>query len=126
MPLTKTTVSVWDGQTCTAGVLTESSYVDLTGSYSATAFFSLTNGATGPTDAARISVQIGVDEDNSGSADAAYDFSGWYRVGTTANATNTWSVDIPAGAEYVKFYVFEHTGQDVTADAWVVKTTDTV
>ena len=124
MALTKTTATIWDTTTLTANAAdTVSSYVDLTDAYSAVVCLKLTNGATGPTVASAVGIQVGVDEDNDDDADAAYNYGGLLSPGVGNAEVRSWVVEIPPAAEWVRTYAGRNTDQDVVVEAWVVKTT---
>lgn len=119
MATTKTTTVIWNGQTLVAAAAnTISSVVTLTGGYGASLNIKLTNGATGPTLAAVVQVQISADN------------SEWYDLcgalsGSTANAgVYSWGgIDIPMGVKYLKLSAGGNTSQNVTVDADITEVT---
>lgn len=119
MATTKNTTTIWDGETLTADDSdTTSSAVDLTDGYGATLNIKLTNGATGPTDAAE--VQIRVSEDDS----EYYDFGGPVVGNTDNNGVVSWGgIAIPMGVQYLKLVAGSNTDEDVTVDADISEVT---
>ena len=117
MAATKSRTSIWSAQTLTAGAgNTNGSWIDLSGGYGAQVDIQLTNGATGPTIAAQVQVQV-ADNYNAGSPTLPVNFGGPL-VGSTANsAVSSWSVEIPIGVEAVRLVAGSNTGQNVTVDA---------
>jgi hypothetical protein len=119
MPTTKTTTAIWNSVTLTAGAGdTTSSAVDLADGYGASLFLKITNGATGPTVAAQIQVQLSPDNSE------WYDFGG-AMVGNTSNSgeVELAAMDIPIGAKYLRVVGGSNTGQDVTVEADVTEVT---
>lgn len=113
MATTKTRTSIWAAQTLTAGAgNTTATAVDLADGYGAALNITLTNGATGPTVAAQ--VQIEVSNDNS-----TWSKFGGPLVGSTANsAVSSWGgIDVPIGVKYVRLVAGSNTGQNVTVEA---------
>jgi hypothetical protein len=116
---TKTRTAIWTAQSLTAGAgNTTSSAVDLADGYGAALNIKLTNGATGPTVAAQ--VQIEVSNDN----------SSWFKhggplVGATGNnAVSEWGgIEIPIGVKYLRLVAGSNTGQAVTVDADISEVT---
>lgn len=101
-----------------------SSDIDLTGAYAGSIVaLKVTNGATGPTATASVALNLGVDEDNDGSADTWYSWGGKFAIGTGNDGTQSWVVEIPMGAEWLQAVVDDHTDQAVTVEAWLVKVT---
>lgn len=117
MALTKSRTSIWASQTLTAGAAdTNSTWLDLTDAYVAQVDIKLTNGATGPTVAAQVQIQVANDY-NAGSPTLVTNFGGAL-VGSTANSAVTqWSVDIPPGVAALRLVAGSNTGQNVTVDA---------
>lgn len=114
MSATKARTSIWAAQTLTAGAgNTTSGAVDLSTGYGAQLDVSLTNGATGPTVAAQVQIQV------------AADFAGtlWVNfggplVGSTSNSgVSSWSIDLPIGVARVQLVAGSNTGQNVTVNA---------
>jgi hypothetical protein len=119
MASTKGLTAIWSSQTLTASAGdTTSSAVVLDDGYGAAVSIKLTNGATGPTIAAQ--VQIQVSQDNS----EWYDFGGPL-VGDTANsAVVSWGgIEVPIGVEYLRLVAGSNTGQNVTVDADISEVT---
>src|SRR5688500_8721572 len=109
MAATKDTLTVHNGSTLTAGAGdTTSSAQDLQTSYGAAVHIKLTNGATGPTVAAQVIVEVSPDN------------SKWFQlvgplVGSTANnGIVSWSFSIPAAMKFVRTVSGSNTGQAVT------------
>lgn len=127
MAITKTTVSIFDGQSLGAGNAdTVSNWADTSDAYDAMVCLKLTNGANAPANAASIGVSVGVDEGNNGSTIVSYSFGGRYSNGNSANGTQSWTVQLPVSTEYVQIYAGGNTNEAVTAEAWLVKTTSLV
>ena len=118
MASTKSATAVWSSQTLTAGAGdTTSSTVDLQDGYGALAMIRLTNGATGPTIAAQVQLQISEDDSS------YYDYGSPF-VGTTDNNdVIEWTVPIDIGAPYLQMVAGSNTAQNVTVDAKVVEIT---
>lgn len=114
MASTKARTSIWSAQSLTAGAgNTTSSAVDLSTGYGAQVDIQLTNGATGPTIAAQVQIQVA----NDVSGTLFVNFGGPL-VGSTANsAVVSWSVDLPIGVARVRLVAGSNTGQAVTVDA---------
>lgn len=104
----------------TAGAAdTTSAAQDLTGSYGAQLDIKLTNGATGPTIAAQVQIQVAND-----AAGTLWTNFGGALVGSTANnGVVSWSVDLPIGVAAVRLVSGSNTGQNVTLDADISKVT---
>jgi hypothetical protein len=111
---TKARTSIWSGQTLTAGAgNTTSSAVDLSAGYGAQVDVKLTNGATGPTVAAQVQIQVAAD-----TGGTLWVNFGGPLVGTTANSgVSSWSVEIPIGVNRLQLVAGSNTGQAVTVDA---------
>lgn len=107
----KTNTALHNGTTLTAGAGdTTSSTVNATTKYGMALGIKLTNGATGPTVAAQVQVQVS--NDNS----KFYNF-GPALVGDTANsAARSWGVDIPPAFQYFRTVSGSNTVQNVTLD----------
>ena len=117
MASTKALTTPSNNVTLTAGAGdTTSSAVDLADGYSAAAFIKLTNGATGPTIAPQVQVEVSPDNTN------------WYKlggplVGSVANsAVTSWTVPLPQDAKHVRTVAGSNTAQDVTLRVDVVET----
>ena len=112
MAMDKDVAAIWDAVSQAAGAVTTSAAVDLRLAYEAALSIKVTNGATGPTVAAI--VQIQVSEDN----------SEWYNFGgalqsTLGNSVETsWgAIDLPSAVNYVRVVGSANTGQTVTLNA---------
>lgn len=119
MATIKARTEIWAAQTLTAGAGdTTSSAVDLADGYGAALTIKLTNGATGPTIAAQ--VQIEVSNDNS----EWVKFGGPLVGGTANNGVSSWGgIEIPIGIKYVRLVAGSNTGQNVTAEADISEVT---
>ena len=119
MAATKTNSVIWSGQTLTAGAGdTTSTAVTLDDGYGAALHIKITNGATGPTIA--VQIQIQVSSDNS----EWYDFGGALVGGTANSYVVSWGgIEIPIGIEYLRLVGGSNTGQDVTVDADISEVT---
>jgi hypothetical protein len=110
MALNKAATVVHDDATLTAGAAdTVSATQTLTGAYQSTVRVRLTNGATGPTVAAKCKVQVA-------EADVAAKFMTLATVyGTTGNADVVEAViGLPDTAQYLRLVSGSNTGQNVT------------
>ena len=114
MALTKSRTSLHSSITLTAGAgNTTSSTVDNTGSYGTQVDISLTNGATGPTVAAQVQIQVAAD-----SGGTLWVSFGGPLVGSTTNsAVSSWSVDLPIGVGAFRLVSGSNTAQNVTINA---------
>ncbi len=114
MASTKSRTSIWSAQTLTAGAGdTTSNAVDLSTGYGAQVDIQLTNGATGPTVAAQVQVQVATDV-----AGTLFTKFGGPLVGSVTNsAVSSWSVELPIGVARVRLVAGSNTGQAVTVDA---------
>jgi len=119
MALTKAVTAIWSGQTLTAGAGdTTSSAVTVDDSYENGLSVKLTNGATGPTIAAQ--VQIEVSQDNT----EWYEFGGPMVGGTVNSGVSSWGgIVIAIGVEYVRLVAGSNTAQDVTVEADITEVT---
>jgi hypothetical protein len=113
MAATKSNTTLFSAQSLTAGGGNQTSSVGtLTGGYGAELYLRLTNGATGPTVAAQ--VQIEVSPDNS----SWFDFGAALTGLTSNNGVIEWTVEIPIGVQYVRLVAGSNTGgSTVTVDA---------
>jgi hypothetical protein len=120
MAATKARTSLHSGTTLTAGAgNTTSSAVDLSAGYGAVVDIKLTNGATGPTVAAQVQVQVAAD--SGGTLWVNY---GGPLVGSTSNSAVTqWSVEIPIGVAAVRTVSGSNTAQNVSLDCDVSNVT---
>ena len=119
MASTKAVTAIWSSQTLTAAAGdSTSSVVVLDDGYGAALHVKLTNGATGPTVAAQVQVQVSADNSE------WYDF-GFPMVGTTTNSdVSSWGgIEIPMGVEYLRLVAGSNTGQNVTVDADISEVT---
>lgn len=123
MAITKARTSIWSATTLTAGAgNTTSSWVDLSAVYSSTVDIVLTNGATGPTVAAQVQVNVANDY-NAGSPTLITNL-GSPMVGLTSNnGVAYFSVELPIGVAAVRLVAGSNTAQNVTVDADVGKIT---
>lgn len=126
MSLTKTTVTIWDGQNLPAGnAQTTSASINTEAYHTAQVFMRLTNGATGPSTNTYMGVQIGAESGGSPRPPIG-DFVCRLYCGTAANQTESLVVDVPMGAVYLQVYADGNDGQAVTADAWLVGLTESI
>jgi hypothetical protein len=111
MATTKAVTAMENGLTLTAGAGDDTgTAVTLDDGYGAQISLKLTNGATGPTVAAQIQIQVS--QDNS----EWYSFGGPLVGNTDNSGVSSWSVEIPIGVEYVRTVQGSNTGQNVTCD----------
>lgn len=124
MALTKTIEAVLNTNTMTAGGATAySSTITTTNAYSGSIIcLKITNGATGPTVAGQIFVEIGVDEAGGG-VDQWYAWGGSFSPGTANNGSQSWVVDIPLGTEYFRVGRGSNTDEDCVCEAWFERVT---
>ena len=119
MASTKSVTAIWSSQTLTAGAGdTTATAVTLDDGYGAVLHVKLTNGATGPTVAAQVQIQVSADNSE------WYDF-GPPLVGSTGNSeVSSWGgIEIPIGVEYLRLVAGSNTGQNVTVDADISEVT---
>lgn len=107
MAATKTNTVVQASGTLTAGTPITSSVVTLTTYDFATVAALVTNGGTGPTLPAIVTIQVSMD--NTTFWDA-YVFT----AGTTLSTTYTFIQDLPAGVQYAKVKFSGNTAQNCT------------
>ena len=116
--VTKAVTAILNGVTMTAAasdVTTDGP--DLDTSFGAQLGIKLTNGATGPTVAAQVQIQVSQDDSK------FYNFGGAL-VGSVANsAVSSWSIEIPIGVEHIQLVSGSNTGQNVTVDADISQVT---
>lgn len=119
MASTKAVTAVFNAQTLTAGAAdTTSSVVTLDDGYGASLHIKLTNGATGPTVAAQVQIQVSADNSE------WYDFGGALIGSTTNSEVVSWGgIEIPIGVEYIRLVAGSNTGQNVTVDADISEVT---
>ena len=92
---------------------------DLTASYGAELSVKLTNGATGPTIAAQVQIQVAND-----AAGTLWSNFGGPLVGLiTNNGISQWLIELPFAAGAVRLISGSNTGQNVTLDADISKVT---
>jgi hypothetical protein len=118
MALTKSNVQLLASTGNAAGATTNGAWIDVSAAYDALATFTATNGATGPTIGATIKLQRS--DDGSGTniktfAAITHD--------VTNSATADYAVPIPPSVQFVRLVVTGNTGQTVTVDARLDKTT---
>lgn len=114
MATTKSRTSLFSAITLTAGAgNTTSSSLDLSTGYGAQVDIQLTNGATGPTVAAQVQIQVANDV-----AGTLFTNYGGPLVGVvTALGVQSWSIDLPIGVARVRLVAGSNTGQSVVVDA---------
>ena len=119
MATTKSASAIWSGTTLTASAAaTTSDAVNLTDGYGATLDIKLTNGATGPTVAAQVQVQVSED------GTEYYNFGGPLIGSTVNSAIVSWGgIIIPVGTQYLRCVAGSNTGQNVTVDADISEVT---
>jgi len=111
MATTKAVTAMESGLTLTAGAGDDTgTAVTLDDGYGAQISLKITNGATGPTIAAQIQIQVSQDNTE------YYDYGGPLVGSTTNSAVSSWSVEVPIGVEYIKTVQGSNTGQNVTVD----------
>lgn len=119
MATTKAVTAIWSGTTLTAGAGdTTATAVTLDDGYGAALHVKLTNGATGPTVAAQVQIQVSADNTE------WFNFGGALVGSTTNSAVSQWGgIDIPIGVEYLRLVAGSNTGQNVTVDADISEVT---
>ena len=120
MALTKSNTAIWSSETFTAGSThADSSVITVDDAYECALHIKITNGATGPTVALGLKVQVSADNST------FYDFGGPLIAGTDNNGAYSWGgIVLPIGVEYVKIVPYQdNTGQNVTVDADITEVT---
>lgn len=120
---TKSRTSIWSAQTLTAGAgNTSSSWIDVSAAFESQVDIQLTNGATGPTIAAQVQVQVANDY-NAGSPTLPVSYGGALVGSVTNSAVSQFSVAIPIGVAAIRLVAGSNTGQNVTVDADISRVT---
>ena len=112
MAISKTVAAIWNAVSQAAGATTTSAAVDLRLAYAAAVSIKATNGATGPTVAATVQIQVSEDSVE------------WYNFGGALNSTlgnsviSQWGgIELPAASNYMRLVGTANTGQAVQLDA---------
>ncbi len=108
MALTKATTAVQASATNNAAASTTSSWIDARTFYGVTIYAKVTNGATGPTIAARFRVQVSPDNGTT-----IYDLSSETAALGNNVVTNCQPVTLPQDAMYYRTFFDQNTGQGV-------------
>ena len=119
MASTKAVTALFQAETLTASEADETSALaTLDDGWGATLHVKITNGATGPTIAAKVQIQVSADNSE------WYDFGGPL-VGSTVSSevVSYGGIDIPIGVEYLRLLAGSNTGQAVTVDADISEVT---
>lgn len=112
MAISKTVAAIWQAVSQAATATTTSAAVDLRVAYDAAVSIKVTNGATGPTVAA--TVQIQVSEDNV----EWYNYGGALQASLGNGIVSQWGgIEIPAAINYLRLVGSGNTGQAVQLDA---------
>jgi len=120
MAATKSRTSIYSAQTLTAGAgNTTSSWIDIDTAYGAILNVVLTNGATGPTVAAQVQIQVA--NDTAHTLIVAYGLP--LPGSTTNNDIVPYSVILPKEIVAFRLVSGSNTGQNVTLDADYSKVT---
>src|SRR5262245_61057022 len=90
-----------------------SSWVDINTGYGAQINIKITNGATGPTVAGQVQIEVANDTGHT----LITSFGGPLVGKTSNNGVASWSVDIPIGVAAVRITSGSNTGQNCTLDA---------
>ena len=123
MAATKARTSIWSALTLTAGAGdANSAWLDLSDGYGAQLNVKLTNGATGPTVAAQVQIEVANDY-NAGSPALPVEFGGPISGNTDNNGVVECSVEVPWGVQAVRLVAGSNTGQNVTVDADISEVT---
>lgn len=119
MASVKAFTAIYNGKSLTAGAGDNtSSVVTLDDGYGAGLHIKLTNGATGPTVAAQVQIQV------SGDNSEWYDFGGPLVGGTGNSQVVAWGgIEVPIGVEFLRLVSGSNTGQAVTVDADISEVT---
>lgn len=117
MAATKARTSIASAVTMTAGAGNVSTVgPDLSTAYGASLDISITNGATGPTVAGQVQIQVAADY-NAGSPHLWVNFGGPLVASTTNSGVSSWSIDIPIGVAAVQIVSGGNTAQNCTLNA---------
>ena len=109
MAAAKTTTVVRNNITMTAGAGdVTSTGVNISKGFGALANIKLTNGGTAPTIAAQTLIQLSPDNTN------YYDFGAPFIGNLTDNGVESFTIDIPVAANFIRFVTGSNTVQDVT------------
>lgn len=104
--------------TAGAGNVT-STAVDLSTGYGAQLDIQITNGATGPTIAGQVQIQVAADV----SGTLWVNFGGPLVASVTNSAVTSWSIDLPIGVARVRLITGSNTAQNVTLDSDISQVT---
>ena len=112
MASTKVVTVLFNAETLTAAAGDKTSALaTLNDGYGAALHVKITNGGTGPTIAAKATVQVAADN------------AEWYefcvlQAGVVLGTVYSWGgIDVPIGVEYLRILAGSNTGQDVVIDA---------
>jgi hypothetical protein len=124
---TKARTSIWAAQSIAAGTAappsgTNSTWIDLSGTFESQIDLRMTNGGTGPTVALSVVVQVANDY-NAGAPTLPTFFGGALVGGVTNSEIDYFSVTIPIGTAAVRLCAGGNTGQAVTVDADISRVT---
>jgi hypothetical protein len=111
-----TRTSIWSGQALAVGTPQNGAWQNLSTVFESQVNFKITNGATGPTVAAQVQIQVANDW-NSGSPNLPINYGGPLVGDTANNGGGQWSIDIPIGVVALRLVGSGNTGQSVTLDA---------
>lgn len=117
MALTKSNVALLASTSNSAGGTTSGSWIDVSGAYEGTIYIKVTNG-TAPTIGLTAKVQRA--DDNTGTN--TYDFAA-ITHDSAASAVATYAFRLPEGAQWIRVQGTGNTGQAVTIEARLDKTT---
>lgn len=118
MALTKSNVSLLASTSNAAAGTTSGSWTDVSGAYEGTVYIKVTNGATGPT----IGLTAKVQRADDGSGTNTYDFAA-ITHDSANSAVASYAVRLPEGAQFIRVQGTGNTGQAVTLEARLDKTT---
>ena len=111
MAATKTATTIQSSTTNTAGSTQTSSTLDLSTAYGAGIMAKITNGASGPTVACGVTINVSSDG-------STWKYFASATAGTTNSAVDTFVFDIPPWAMQVQAVFTGNTGQSVTVEAF--------
>jgi hypothetical protein len=123
MALTRTTVSLLNTVTLTAGAADTYAEVDMSSYYDTILHVIQSTGGTAPTLTSRVTPLLGFDTNGDGSADVWACYGGSLSNVIHANGGVSYNVRLPRAAKWLRVYAGGNTGQNCTVEAWLTVTT---